>query len=361
MAKNDIGRSMRKFVLRLIVLVTALVFIINALYMFMTWLITKITSIEDVYLRAEFQFLSTLVIVLFILIIIFAVMYRRRKRELTTLTESIRKVANGDFSVRITYSKRDSMAHVYKDFNKMSSELESVQVLRKDFINSYSHEFKTPIASINGFASLLLEKELSREDQNTYLKIIQEESERLSNLTTNVILLTKLSSQQILSDTECYNLGEQLRQCSIILSHEWLQKQQTFSGEFPDIDFVGNRELMKHLWINLISNAVKYTPPGGEISVELSLRDNLIVVIVKDTGKGMDETTLSHLFDPYYQGDPARTTPGLGLGLAIAKQIVELCNGNIQVQSKIDEGSEFIVHLPYHNKNESTPFYKKFP
>lgn len=346
MAKNDIGRSMRKFVLQLIILVTALVFIINALYIFMTWLLTEIAAIEDVYLRAEFQFLSTLVLALIILIIIFAIMYRRRKRELTTLSESIRKVANGDFSARITYGKGDSMAHVYRDFNKMSAELESVQYLRKDFVNSYSHEFKTPIASINGFASLLLEKELPREDQRTYLEIIQEESERLSNLTSNVILLTKLSSQQLVSDIQRYDLGEQLRQCAILLSHEWLKKQQTFSGDFPNVDFTGNRELMKHLWINLISNAIKYTPEGGEISVELSRQGDQIVVTVKDNGKGMDQTTLSHLFDPYYQGDPSRSTPGLGLGLSIAKQIVELCNGTIQVKSKLEEGSQFIVFLP---------------
>ncbi|MDO5538451.1 MAG: HAMP domain-containing sensor histidine kinase [Eubacteriales bacterium] len=346
MAKNDVVPSMRKYIIQLVILVTALAIVINALYMSMTWLATEIAKINDVYLRAEFQFLGTLVIVLLILIIIFAVIYRRRKRELTTLSESIRKVANGDFSAKITYNKSDSMAHVYRDFNKMSAELESVQVLRKDFINNYSHEFKTPIASINGFASLLLDKELPEEDQRTYLKIIQEESERLSNLTSNTILLSKLSSQKIVSDTECYDLGEQLRQCAIILSHEWLKKQQTFSGEFPHIDYVGNRELMKHLWINLISNAVKYTPPGGEISVRLSRQDSQIVVTVTDTGKGMDKKTLSHLFDPYYQGDRSHSNQGLGLGLSIAKQIIELCSGSIHVKSAVDEGSEFIVYLP---------------
>lgn len=350
---------MRKFVIRLIILVTTLVFIINALYMSVTWLITETGSINDVYLRAEFQFLGTLVIVLLLLIVIFGIMYRRRKRELTTLSKSIRKVANGDFSVRITYNRHDSMAEVYRDFNKMSSELESVQFLRKDFINNYSHEFKTPIASINGFASLLLEKDLPKENQHTYLKIIQEESERLSNLTSNVILLTKLSSQKIVSDTEQYNLGEQLRQCAILLSQEWLKKQQTFSGEFPDIDFVGNRELMKHLWINLINNGIKYTPSGGEISVELSQKEDRILVSVKDTGKGMNETTLSHLFDPYFQGGHSRSNSGLGLGLSIAKQIVDLCNGSIQVNSKLDEGSEFLVSLPCNCKDETAHFCRK--
>lgn len=346
MARNDIVRSMRKYILQLVILVTSLVLIINALYMFMTWLITEIGTINDVYLRAEFQFLGTLVIVLFLLIVIFAIMYRRRKRELTTLSESIKKVANGDFTARIAYNEHDSMAHVYRDFNKMSTELESVQFLRKDFINSYSHEFKTPIASINGFASLMLEKELPREDQRTYLQIIQEESERLSNLTSNTILMSKLSSQKIISSKERYDLGEQLRQCAIILSQEWLKKQQTFSGEFPDIEYVGNRELMKHLWINLINNAIKYTPSGGEISVMLSLQDKYITVTVADTGRGMDEETLSHLFDPYYQGDRSHSGQGLGLGLSIAKKIVTLSGGEIQVRSKVDEGSEFTVTLP---------------
>lgn len=346
MVKNDVVHSMRKFLARLIILVVALVTIINASYMFMTWLTTEIARIGDVYLRAEFQFLGTLVMALFILVLIFAIIYRRRKRELTTLSENIAKVANGDFSAKITYNKHDSMADVYRNFNKMSTELESVQVLREDFINSFSHEFKTPIASINGFASLMLDKQLPQEEQKTYLKIIQEESERLSNLTRNTILLSKLSSQKIISDTEQYDLGEQLRQCAIILSHEWLRKQQTFSGEFPHVDYTGNRELMQHVWINLLSNAIKYTPPGGEITAELSCQNDRIVVRITDTGKGMDEETLAHLFDPYYQGDRSHSNQGLGLGLSISKKILDLCGGNIQVKSKINEGSEFVIQLP---------------
>lgn len=346
MVKNDIVRSMRKYLVRLIILVAALVAIINGLYIFMTWLITEVAKINHTYLRAEFQFLGTLVVALFILVVIFAVIYRRRKRELTILTESIGKVANGDFSAQISYNDHDSMAHVYRDFNKMSAELQSLQVLREDFINNFSHEFKTPIASINGFASLLLDKKLSEEEQRTYLKIIQEESDRLSNLTRNTLLLSKLSSQKIVSDTERYDLGEQLRQCAIILSPQWLEKKQSFIGEFPTAYYVGNRELMQHLWINLMGNAVKYTPAGGEISAELSMQENLLIVKISDTGKGMDDATLTHLFDPYYQGDRSHSNQGLGLGLSISKKIVELCNGSIQVKSRLDEGSEFIIRLP---------------
>lgn len=351
MAKSNTVRSMRKFLFRLIIPAITLVTIINASYMLMTWLTTEIAKIEDVYLRAESQFLGTLAIALFILILIFAIIYRRRKRELTTLSEHIGRVANGDFSARISYNKHDSMADVYRNFNKMSAELESVQVLREDFINSFSHEFKTPIASINGFASLMLEKRLPEEERQTYLKIIQEESERLSHLTRNTLLLSKLSSQKIISHTERYDLGEQLRQCAIILSHEWLDKHLTFSGDFPHADYIGNRELMQHLWINLLNNAVKYTPPGGEITAGLSVRDHLIIVKITDTGKGMDGETLAHLFDPYYQGDRSHSNQGLGLGLSISKRIVDLCAGSIQVKSKLEEGSEFTIQLPYNIKS----------
>lgn len=156
------------------------------------------------------------------------------------------------------------MTPIYED----CAELDSIQILRNDFINSYSHKFKTPIASINGFASLLLEKDISTSEQRQYLEIIVEESARLSKLASNTILLSKLSSQQIVTDTERYDLSEQIRQCSIILSKEWLDKKIEFSGEFQSVMYIGNRELMQHLWLNILGNAVKYTPTGGEISVK---------------------------------------------------------------------------------------------
>ncbi len=193
----------------------------------------------------------------------------------------------------------------------MCAELDSVQILRNDFINSYSHEFKTPIASINGFASLFLDKKLPEEEQRQYLEIIVEESARLSKLASNIILLSKLSSQQIIADTERYDLSEQIRQCSIILSKSWLDKKIEFSGEFPTAIFNGNKELMQHLWLNLLGNAVKYTPTGGEIFVEVIPKKETIIVTIADTGEGMAQEVLEHLFDPYYQGDSSHAGQGL--------------------------------------------------
>lgn len=344
--KIEIGKIMRKFVLQLIIVVVSLIVVVNVCYLFLTWLSHRVFHIENVYLQSEYRLLGTLVITLGILIFIFASIYRRRKKEVVTLADHIERVAAGDFATRIQYDEKESLAYIYRDFNQMVEELDSVQVLKNDFINNYSHEFKTPISSINGFAELLLEKELPPETQKMYLEIIRDESERLSRLTTNTLLLSKLSSQKIVSQTERYALHEQLRQCAMILSPQWLEKEQTFSGEFAEAEFEGNKELLRHVWLNLIGNAIKYTPVGGEISVELKQEGEWIAVRVSDTGMGMNDETLEHLFDPYYQGDRSRSSQGLGLGLAIAKQIVDLCHGEIRVKSCVNEGSEFAVLLP---------------
>ncbi|MDO5784583.1 MAG: HAMP domain-containing sensor histidine kinase [Eubacteriales bacterium] len=330
------------------ILVQSIAIIVTAIvsYMLMTWLIHDVIKVDRAYLGKAYEILGTLLMMSLILVSTNTYTYRKRVREVKTLSNAIAQVANGDFNVKIPINPNDPMAQVYADFNKMSDELASVQILRNDFINNYSHEFKTPIASINGFAALLLDKELPLEVQRQYLGIIRDESERLSMLTSNTILLSKLSSQQIITDMERYNLGEQLRQCSIILSPQWMKKQIEFNGDFPDVSFYANKELMQHLWLNIIGNAVKFTPDGGEITVTLREEENTAVITVSDTGMGMSNETCAHLFDPYYQGDSSRSSLGLGLGLSIAKRIVELNNGTITVKSELRIGSEFTITVP---------------
>lgn len=333
------------------ILVQSLAIILSAVgsYFFMTWLIVDVAEVNSTYLSAAYEILGTLFLMIVVLVSTNTYIYRRRVQEINTLSEAISRVANGDYSYRIPIRKNEPMGKIYEDFNKMSAELSSVQILRNDFINRYSHEFKTPIASINGFAELLLEKKATEAEQREYLEIIRDESQRLSALSRNTILLSKLSSQQIITDTEPYNLGEQLRQCAIICSSTWMGKQQEFIGNFPDVIYTGNRELMQHLWLNLLTNAVKYTPEGGQITVLLEQQDRSVVVTVSDTGEGMSEETLAHVFTPYYQGDSSRSAQGLGLGLAIAHRIVELCGGEISADSVHGLGSTITVKLPCRN------------
>ncbi|MCM1497211.1 MAG: HAMP domain-containing histidine kinase [Clostridium sp.] len=346
MNRWKISKITRKLLPQMLIQIFIILITAVASYMFMTWFVKDFFHVSDTYEAAGYETLGTLVIFILIIVPMNTIIYHRRLREINTLSEGISSVAGGNYDTRIESKKGDQMTPVYEDFNKMCAELSSVQVLRNDFINSYSHEFKTPIASINGFASLLLEKELPDEQRREYLQIIVEESSRLSNLTNNTILLSKLSSQQIVTDTQSYDISEQIRQCAIILSKSWLDKKIEFSGEFPPAMFVGNKDLMQHLWLNLLGNAVKFTPIGGEISAEVALQGNNIIVQISDTGEGMSEETLTHLFDPYYQGDVSHAGQGLGLGLSIAKRIVELCSGSITAQSELGTGSRFTVTLP---------------
>ncbi|MDF2926640.1 MAG: sensor histidine kinase [Paenibacillaceae bacterium] len=262
------------------------------------------------------------------------------------LAGGIEKVANGDFQTTLDVKKAGPFAPVYENFNKMGAELQNVQALRNDFINNYSHEFKTPITSINGFAELLLETEVTAQDQQRYLRIIAEESARLTHMADSTILLSKLNAQHIIPDQKLYSLDEQLRQCAILLSFEWTRKEIEFVGSFQPVMYHGNAELMSHLWINLLSNAIKFTPEHGEITVTSSESNGKITVQISDTGVGMSEDVISHIFDQYYQGETAHSVRGLGLGLSIAKRIAELCKGTIEVRSVENEGSTFTVTLP---------------
>ena len=330
------------------ILLQSIVMIIIALssFTFVTWLVVDIFGVKDTYAAVGYEIIGELVIFILTLAPFNAVLHSKRVKEVTTLYDAIKSVADGNYATRIPLNKKDAISPIYASFNKMCAELESVPILRNDFINSYSHEFKTPIASINGFASLLLEKELPVEEQKQYLQIILDESARLSHLASDTILLSKLSSQQIVTDSEEYDLSEQLRQCSIILSPKWLEKKIVFNGEFSPVGFFGNKEMLQHLWLNLIDNAIKYTPIGGEISVVTLIDKGNAVVKVSDTGEGISEDIQQYLFNPYFQGDSSHSQQGLGLGLSIAKRIVELCEGTIAVQSEVSVGSTFTVTLP---------------
>lgn len=346
MKKRDISKYTNKIIPQFLMLLIVAVFVVALGYFFMTWLVSDVLDVEGTYISASFEVVGTVVILMLILIPMIIIFYRSRKKEIKILSEGIAHLAEGDFNYKIPLKKKDSLARVYENFNKMCEELKSVQILRNDFINSYSHEFKTPIASINGFASLLLEKNLTPQEREEYLTIIIEETDRLSRLATNTILLSKLSSQQIVTDVEPYDLSEQIRQCSIILSKAWMEKKIDFDCELEEVTFAGNRELMQHLWLNIISNAIEHTNKGGRIAISLCQDKENVCVAVSDNGEGMDEQTIKHLFDPYFQGDASHSSQGLGLGLSIAKRIVELCRGEILVESKLGEGSRFTVNLP---------------
>jgi len=267
-------------------------------------------------------------------------------RKLSFFIHAINQVAGGNYDTTLTVAALKPFDDVAENFNQMTSELRSVETLRNDFINDFSHEFNTPITSINGFANLLLDTEVTEEERMQYLTVIADESERLATLSKETLMMSRLDSQQTIIDKDSYSLDEQIKQIIILLSQSWSAKQINLETDLSPIIYLGNANLMSHIWINIINNAVKFTPIGGNISVSMKQLNGIISIVISDTGKGMSEDELRQIFNKYYQADSSHSTKGLGLGLSIAHRIVELCGGNITVTSNRGKGTAFTVSLP---------------
>lgn len=271
-------------------------------------------------------------------------------KPLNDLKNGMKKVAKGDFSVRLENNSTNSeIFDIQNNFNKMVQELENTELFRNDFINDFSHEFKTPMVSIYGFAKQLKKGGLTKEQEQEYIDIIAAESQRLIHLSGNILTLNRLENQDIISDKSEFELDEEIRRSILLLEEQWEKKDIAVIPELDAIKYYGNAEMLRQVFLNVIGNAVKYTEPGGEINITLTKnpQDNEEVLIsVKDNGIGMDETTKSRMFEKFYQGDYSRATGGNGLGLAMVKRIIDLCFGRIEVDSQKGEGTDFRIYLP---------------
>lgn len=256
------------------------------------------------------------------------------------------KVASGDFSPEISYQGEfEELERTFENFNRMVKELNSVEIMRNDFIADVSHEFKTPLAAITGYATLLQDTELSEEEKNEYIRKIFFNIEKLNDLTENILRLSKMEHQQFLDTPVTFRLDEQIREAIVLLEPKWSAKNLELDLELPETMYTGHSSLLFTVWTNLISNAVKYTDNNGTIGVSVFEDKDSVQVTVRDTGIGMSEETKTHIFDKFYQGDTSRKSQGNGLGLAICKEIVRKCNGEIFVESILGTGSVFLVKL----------------
>jgi signal transduction histidine kinase len=267
-------------------------------------------------------------------------------RPILKLTEATKEVAKGNFDIQIENESDDEIGQLTKNFNKMTRELKSIEYLRKDFISSVSHEFKTPIASIQGFAKLLQNSSLSNDERQEYTSIIVEETNRLSNLSSNILKLSKLENQETIDNKNIFLLDEQIRKSILLLEHEWSKKNIEFNIELDKVGYKGDEELIQQVWINLLSNAIKFSNENSIINIRLNVGDSSIKVEINDNGIGMSEETMMRIFEKFYQGDKSRSHEGSGLGLSLVKRILDLCDGSIHVKSKLHKGSTFTVELP---------------
>ena len=265
---------------------------------------------------------------------------------ITRLGKAMETVSKRDFSVRLeTKSLITEVRDIYDNFNLMTSELGAVEELQTNFVSSVSHEFKTPINAIEGYAMLLQEKNIPPEEQEEYVGKILFNTKRLSELVGNILLLSKLENQAIPAKKEPFRLDEQIRRAILLLESKWSAKDILFDIDLEETVISGAEGLLLHIWVNLIDNAVKFSDKGGSIKMTLRNKKDTAVFSIEDNGCGISEEDMNHIFNRFYQSDSSRKDEGSGLGLALVKQIAELCGGTVEVKSVLGKGSRFTVTL----------------
>lgn len=256
------------------------------------------------------------------------------------------QVAEGDFSVRLDdKSNSKEIMEIYTGFNLMAHELSATEILQSDFVSNVSHEFKTPINAIEGYSTLLQDSDNLAENQREYIEKILLNTQRLSSLVGSVLLLSKLENQQIPSHQTQYRLDEQIRQSVVALEPAWEQKDIEFDLELERVSYLGNEPMMRHVWDNLISNAIKFSPVGSAVKLHLTKRPKKLIFSIEDQGPGLTEEAQKHIFDKFFQADNSHKQEGNGLGLALVKRILTIEQGQITAENLPQGGCRFAVIL----------------
>ncbi|MCC8072760.1 MAG: HAMP domain-containing histidine kinase [Clostridiales bacterium] len=297
------------------------------------------------------QLIQVNILSLLIAVFVGTIVGKMFSNPIRNLLDAMKKVADGNFDIKLENPPATKeMREIFEQFNIMVDELRSTEVLKSDFVSNVSHEFKTPINAIEGYTTLLQGTDNIDEVENSYIEKILLNTKRLSSLVNNILLLSKIENQTIQDSKSEYALDEQIREAILALESLWSVKNIDFDADLDDIRYYGNENQMYHVWSNLISNAVKFSPDGGIIKLCLTQNDKNIIFTIDDEGVGISEETKKHIFDKFYQGDTSHKQEGNGLGLTLVKQILSLNDDKIDVENLPEKGCRFTVIL-----NVNTP------
>ena len=268
---------------------------------------------------------------------------KRISKPLNDIKHGISQISAGNFDIEISKTKNKDINEIIDQFNNMAKELKTIETLKSDFISNVSHEFKTPLSVINSYTHALIKNDLNTKTNQEYLNVIKTNVQKLTNMSENILSISKLENQQILLDKQEFLLDEQIRQCIVSLQPEWQKKNIDFDLDLQEIKYLGSCPLFEQVWQNLIYNAIKFSNTNSTITISLKKDAQNIIAKITDTGIGMSEETCKHAIDKFYQGDKSHSQIGNGLGLALVKRILDLHNVKIQVNSELQKGSTFTL------------------
>jgi len=280
----------------------------------------------------------------------FSRFFRQQQRNaFQPIIQALERIAKGDFSIRLENEPEDGiLSNLVASVNKMARELDEMEAMRQEFISNVSHEIQSPLTSIRGFAQALRDERLGPSERQHYVDIIEMESRRLSRLTEDLLKLAALESEQAQFEPKPYRLDKQLRSILLTCEPQWRDKALAVEAALDEVSITADEDLLSQVWMNLVNNGIKFTPPGGALRVELRRRGAEVECRVADTGIGISPEDQVHIFERFYKADKSRTWSqgGSGLGLSIAKKIVALHRGEIEVESQAGQGATFTVRLP---------------
>lgn len=343
-SQKEFASRLRSYILEFISVFLIIALNGTILIFVLTTLIDKNATVSEISL---FCFIYLLFGCLISTSLVYFVKGRVYYNKVKTVCDAAGKVAKGDFDVRIPIyfeKPKSEMDYLAVNFNKMLTEITSLENMRNNFVADVSHEIKTPLSVIQGYADLLKTPGLSDEKRREYIRLLSEAIGTLTNLVTNILKLNKIENQGIVQN-EKFSLDEQLRYCILSFEDKFEEKNISINVELEEIVLNSDKVLLEIVWKNLISNAIKYTGFGGEISVSLKKEKGKVQVAVEDNGCGMSPETVKHCFDKFYQGDTSHSQEGNGLGLALVKQVITMLNAEITVQSQLGKGTVFTVIL----------------
>ncbi|MGV3467167.1 MAG: sensor histidine kinase [Heyndrickxia sp.] len=299
-----------------------------------------------------FQLITDIIGLILFVLAVYIISRSTRKKHLVlweAIIDALRKIAKGDFNIQLNFKKGDhQFLSLVENINHMAKQLQEMEEMRQEFISNVSHEIQSPLTSIRGFARALQEEGLTQAERVHYLEIIEGESGRLSKISDNLLKLTSLESQSHPFEQKRYRLDKQIRKIVLASEPQWTERSLEMDVSLEEVSVFADEDLLSQVFVNLIHNSIKFTPPHGRIHIRLTKEQDYASVRITDSGIGISLEDQMHIFERFYKADKSRTrtTGGSGLGLSIVKKIVELHQGEISVNSELGKGATFVVTLP---------------